>query len=270
MTRTVPWLAVAMFAAVVGVVVLAPWLPLPDPRATGVGAPMSGASPRHWLGTDELGRDLLARAVAGGRTSLIVGWVAVAIAGLIGGPLGIVAGYLGGSTDAIVGFATDVVLAVPVVLIGAAVVALLPTRGPLVVATVIGLAFVPSYVRVARERTRQVSSEGFVQSAVAIGAGPSRIMATTIAPRVARSLSALAAVAAASAIALEGALGFLGLSAPPPTPTWGGMLAAGIAVSDRGLWPTLVPAAAIVVTIAPLTIIGDALGSRFDEPEPTP
>ncbi len=221
--------------------------------------PPSAAPP---LGTDELGRDVLARLFFGASVSLGVAGAAVAVSATVGSLLGLVAGERGGVLDAAVGRLVDLVLAFPGLLLAVALAAVL---GPSARNTVLALAasgWVP-YARLARAEARRVSSLDFVAAARAAGARLPRIVLRHLLPNVAGPLLVQAALHVAGAILAESALSFLGLGVPPPTPSWGVMLAGGRTHVLDAPHVVLAPALALFVVVLSTNVLGDALVQRL-------
>jgi peptide/nickel transport system permease protein len=212
---------------------------------------------QHPFGTDEFGRDLWSRAAYGARVSLLTGGAVVLIAGTVGIPLGLLGGYAGGWTDAIVMRLLDCLLAVPAILLAMAIIAVL---GPGALNAVLAVAVVsiPAFARITRASTLALKEREFVLAARAMGGGPGYVMFRTILPNAAAPLLVQATVAAAYAILLEAALGFLGLSTRPPEPSWGSMLNTGRSFLYQAPWYGLFPG--IMLTVAVLSLNGLADG----------
>lgn len=246
------WIGVVTLLAV-----LADVLPLADPEDTLAGKPMSGLSAHNLLGTDQIGRDLLARTIFGARVSLVVGVAAVLVSSVVGGMIGLLAGYLRGNVDRTTSFVVDVLLAFPALLLAVSVVAFTDSRGPMTVIGAIALISLGPTIRIVRGLTMTVSQREFVLASRALGARSLRIVTRELLPNVLPSIYALAVVAVAGAMVAEGGLAYLNLSVAPPTPTWGGMMASGILKLDRSLLPALVPAGAMFLTVLSLALVGD-------------
>ncbi|MFV2178592.1 dipeptide/oligopeptide/nickel ABC transporter permease/ATP-binding protein [Actinomadura sp. LOL_016] len=263
-------LAVLWIVIVVGAALTADVLPLPDHDATLSGEPGTGPAPGHPLGTDGLGRDLLGRIVHGARVSLGVGIGAVLLGLLIGGPLGLLAGYRRGLVDRIVMTANDVLLAFPAMVFALAVVAF---AGPSVrnVLIVLGLLGVPAWVRLIRGVTLSYAQREFVTAARALGARGGTVMWREIAPNVVPPALSYAFTVMAVVIIAEGALAFLGLSVQPPTPTWGAMINDGRGSLDTAAHIVVMPSAVMFLTVLAFNLVGDRLqeltGHRPNSPE---
>lgn len=258
------WVCVGWVVAVIVTALLAPVLPLPDPTAVpATGAPFAAPSIHHLMGTDELGRDLFSRVVFGARDALLIGFCAAAFGLVLGGTLGLVAGYLQGVFDIVFNFVATVWLAFPaLVLLLAGVTFLGPSVGVIVI--LLGLLSVAPIFRVTRGATMALVHREFVTAARGIGATTRRILWRDLLPNVVPILMSFGLLAVAGAILAEAGLAFLGLSVPPPTPTWGGIVSEGLGVLSRDVWIALWPSLALVSTLLALNFAGDRLRSRYD------
>lgn len=256
------WVAVGWLAVLATAALLADVLPLADPADTRAGIPLSIPSARNWLGTDALGRDLLSRVIHGARVSIVVGISAVLISSIVGGLLGMVAGYFKRATEATTLFAADVLMAFPTLLLAASIVAFTQSRGVVTVVLVIALIYLGPTIRIVRALTMGTANREFVLAARSLGATNRRILRREILPNVVPTLSSMMVVAVAGAIVAEGGLAYLNLSVAPPTPTWGAMIASAKDKLDQSLYPLLAPGGALFLTVLSLTIIGDALQKR--------
>ncbi len=219
--------------------------------------------PGRVLGTDEFGRDVLARLILGTRVSLVVGTISVAIALGVGGFMGLVGGYTGGPVDLLVAGITDLLLAFPTLLLALAVVAIL---GPSLENTMlaVGISGVPGFARLARGTVLGTKQETYVEAARALGAGHTRIMRRHILPNIAAPIIVLATLAFPAALLSTAALGFVGLGAQPPTPEWGTMLAGARVYMIRAAWLVNAPGLAIVVTVMGFNLLGNAIRDVLD------
>ena len=246
--------------------VLAPILPIPDPTATDWGAIRKPPSALHWLGTDELGRDLLSRMIWGARASLMAGVISVAIAVAVGVPIGVVAGYFGGWTDQVIGRATDALLAMPFLILAIALAAFLgPSLTNAMIA--IGLSAVPIFVRLTRGQVLSVKTEDYVEGARAVGLGHLRIMQRYILPNVLAPILVQATLTIATAIIAEASLSFLGLGQQPPAPSWGSMLNTARSFLEQAPWLAVWPGIAIFLVVIGFNLFGDGLRDTLDPRE---
>jgi peptide/nickel transport system permease protein len=210
------------------------------------------------LGTDQLGRDYLARLIYGGRISLLIGFTTVVISGVIGTALGIAAGYWGGRIDLIINFVLTIRLTLPVVLVALVVVALVG-NSLTVLMLVIGLLLWDRFAIVTRSATQQLANLEFITAARAIGSSTLRILLREILPNITGPLIVVASVELAHAILLEAALSFLGLGVQPPSFTWGLMIAEAKNQLLFRPWLIAIPATALVALIFAINLIGDAV-----------
>jgi peptide/nickel transport system permease protein len=210
------------------------------------------------LGTDQLGRDYLARLIYGGRISLLIGFTTVVISGVIGTALGIAAGYWGGRVDLIINFVLTIRLTLPVVLVALVVVALVG-NSLTVLMLVIGLLLWDRFAIVTRSATQQLANLEFITAARAIGSSTLRILLREILPNITGPLIVVASVELAHAILLEAALSFLGLGVQPPSFTWGLMVAEAKNQLLFRPWLIAIPATALVALVFAINLIGDAV-----------
>lgn len=224
---------------------------------------LSGPGRKYWLGTDEAGRDLMSRALYGARTSIRVSLMVVTLAAGIGVPLGLISGYYRGIVDGVTMRLMDVLFAFPTLLLALAVVA---TLGPEVRNLVLALTivFTPSFARVTRGAALTVCAEPYVEAARSVGVRDRRIIFRYVLPNVAAPVAVQFTISLATAILAEASLGYLGLGVPPPTPSWGGMLASGKVYFDQSVWPSVVPGLCIMTTVLAFNLLGDALRDSLD------
>jgi peptide/nickel transport system permease protein len=217
----------------------------------------------HALGTDQLGRDILTRVTLATRLSLGIGFVAVAGAGLIGVVLGLVSGFYGGYFDDIIMRLADLQLALPLILLALAIVALL---GPSITNVIIVFIITgwPVFARTVRASTLSLRQREFIEAARCLGCPTLHILSHHILPNVARPLIVIASFELGKVIIYESSLGFLGMGAQPPTPTWGNMMAEGRAYLDTAWWLVFFPGMALVLTAAAANYIGDGINEFFD------
>ncbi len=217
----------------------------------------------HPLGTDHLGRDLLLRLVDGARVSLLMGCIAVAVAVVIGGLVGLLAGYFGGGLDAVLMRLMDVQLTFPSLLAALVIVTVLGS-GLTNVMIAVGLASVPRFARVVRGSVLVAKHQAFVEAARSVGASDARIMFRHIAPQVMGPVITLATLGLANAILAGASLSFLGLGPQPPTAEWGLMLADGRKYLGTAWWLGVFPGFAIMVAVLAINLLGDGLRDARD------
>jgi peptide/nickel transport system permease protein len=263
-------LAVAGISVVVVAVVAALLANLVAPYAidhTDFGAALQPPSPRHWFGTDELGRDQLSRVLFGLRVSVSVAAMSVALSLVVGVPLGLAAGFYG-LLDPVISRLTDTLLSFPFLVLAVGLGAIL---GPsLTTATVaIGIAGIPAVIRVSRSETLRLRGLDFVAAAVADGASDLVVLRRHILPNALNTLIVQATVAAPGAIIGESVLSFLGLGIRPPAPSLGVMLASAQPLFRDGPWMAVIPGLCIVVVALGLNLLGDGLRDALD-PRETP
>jgi peptide/nickel transport system permease protein len=244
----------------------APLLPMPEPLATDWGAVRKAPSAAHWLGTDEIGRDILSRMIWGARASLMAGVVSVLIAVVIGVPFGLIAGYFGGWVDMAVSRVTDALLAMPFLILAIALAAFLgPSLTNAMIA--IGLSAMPVFVRLTRGQVLLVKTEDYVEGARAIGLTDTAIMARYILPNVFAPVLVQATLTVATAIIAEASLSFLGLGQQAPAPSWGSMLNVAKNFMTQAPWMAWWPGAAIFLVVLGFNLLGDGLRDALDPRE---
>src|SRR6476646_3173138 len=211
-----------VIGAFIVLAVFAPLIAPYDPIATSWTLVRKPPSALHWFGTDDLGRDVLARVIYGTRASLLAGAIAVTIALAIGVPLGLLSGYRGGFIDALISRITDAMLACPFLILAIALAAFLgPSLGNAMIA--IGISATPIFIRLTRGQVLSVKAEDYVEASRALGNPPWRIAFSHILPNILPALLVQATLSIAAAIIAEAALSFLGLGQQPPSPSWGSM-----------------------------------------------
>ena len=255
--------AVAWIALVALGAIFADLLPMPSPTDIDMLGKRALPSAEHWLGNDQLGRDEFSRLIYGARVSLTVGLLAPIIGVTIGGALGMLAGYFRGRLEIFIVGGMDVLLAFPPLVLA---LALTTYMGQTVVniILVIGILGVPAFTRVARAVTLSLSEREFVTAARALGATDARILLRELLPNVALPLVAFFLLGVAVTIVVEGALSFLGLGVPPPTPSWGSMIGEGRESLDIAPWLAFLPALVMFLTVLSFNIVGDTLRALTD------
>ncbi len=244
----------------------APILPIPDPMATDWGAVRKAPSWDHWMGTDEIGRDVMSRMIWGAQASLLAGVVSVGIAVLLGVPLGLVAGYFGGWTDAVISRCTEALLAAPFLILAIALAAFLgPSLTNAMIA--IGISATPIFIRLTRGQVINIKSEDYVESAHAIGLPTPRILSRYILPNVLPPILVQATLTIATAIIAEASLSFLGLGQQPPAPSWGSMLNTAKNFLNQAPWMALWPGLSIFFVVLGFNLLGDGLRDALDPRE---
>jgi len=224
---------------------------------------LSPPSAEHLLGTDQFGRDVFSRIIHGGRVSLQVGFISVGIALLVGGLMGLLAGYYGGRLDSVLMWIVDVLLALPAFLLALAIVAALGASLVNVMIAV-GIAFIPVFARVTRAAVLTVREQDYVAAAQAAGSSDLRIMFKHVVPNALSPVIVQVTLALAGAILSAAGLSFLGLGAQPPTAEWGSMLSTARPFIRDAHWAVTFPGLAIVITVLALNMVGDGLRDALD------
>jgi peptide/nickel transport system permease protein len=246
--------------------VLAPLVAPYDPVQSSWLTVRKAPSAAHWLGTDDLGRDVLSRLVWGARASLAAGVISVAIAVAIGVPVGILAGYAGGWVDAVISRCTEALLACPFLILAIALAAFLgPSLTNAMIA--IGVSATPIFVRLTRGQAMTVKAEDYVQGARAVGCSHLRIVRRYILPNIFPPILVQATLTIAAAIIAEASLSFLGLGQQPPAPSWGSMLNTAKNFMTQAPWMAVFPGVAIFTVVFAFNILGDGLRDALDPRE---
>ena len=258
--------AVAGLAVIVVFILVAAAAPLIvpfDPIATSWSAIRKAPSATHWMGTDENGRDVLSRVVFGARASMLAGVISVLIAAGIGVPAGLLAGFAGGWTDALLSRAVDAVLACPFLILAIALAAFLgPNLTNAMIA--IGVSTAPRFMRVARAATLDAASNDYVEAARAVGNPAWRVAVRHILPNIVPPVLVQGTLAIAAAIIAEASLSFLGLGQQPPDPSWGSMLNAAQRFLTQAPWLAVFPGLAIFLCVLSFNLVGDGLRDALD------
>lgn len=259
-------------AAVAGLVVVAAFILVAvaasiaapfDPVATSWTTIRKAPSAAHWMGTDENGRDVLSRVIYGARASMLAGVVSVVIAAGIGVPIGLLAGFARGKTDAVIGRVADAMLAVPFLVLAIALAAFLgPSLRNAMVA--IGVSAAPVFMRVARGATMDAATNEYVEAARALGNPAWRVAVRHVAPNILAPVIVQATLAIATAIIAEASLSFLGLGQQPPAPSWGSMLNSAQRFLSQAPWLAIFPGAAIFLAVLAFNLVGDGLRDALD------
>jgi len=258
----------AMFglAVVIGFIALAlfaAWLAPQDPIATSWGAIRKPPSAEHWFGTDEIGRDVFSRVIWGTQASMLAGVVSVSISLLLGVPIGLAAGFLGGWVDAAISRLIDAFLACPFLILAIALAAFLgPSLTNAMIA--IGVSATPIVARLTRGAVIHVKVEDYIEAARALGASPLRQVLRHVLPNIAAPLIVQATLAIAAAVIAEASLSFLGLGQQPPAPSWGSMLNTAKNYVDQAPWMAIWPGLSIFLLVLAFNLLGDGLRDALD------
>jgi peptide/nickel transport system permease protein len=248
---------------VVALAATANLLPLRSPMETDFTVIANWPDATHWFGTDQFGRDIFSRAVFGARISLIVGLLAPAFGLGVGISLGMVAGYFRGRTESVIVAAMDAIMAFPGILVVLAVTAHVGANTAILI-LLLGFLTIPAFMRVARANTLVFAEREFVLAAGAMGATHARVLRLEILPNVIIPMLIYALLVVSRIIVIEGVLSFLGLSVPPPQPTWGNMIADGQADLATLPYIAFIPSALMFLTVLSINLIGERLRARTD------
>nr|WP_110649249.1 ABC transporter permease [Salinicola peritrichatus] len=256
----------ALVMLFIAVALLAPWLAPFDPAANDWTSIRQAPSAVHWLGTDDVGRDVLSRLLFGARASLYAGVISVVIAFCIGVPLGLLSGYYGGILELVISRIVEAVLACPFLILAIAFAAFLgPSLDNAMIA--IGIAASPIFARLTRGQVLAIKTEDYIEGARAVGASDLRIICYYILPNVITPLLVQATLTIATAIIAESSLSFLGLGQQPPAPSWGSMLDTAKNFIVQAPWMALFPGIGIFVVVFGFNILGDGLRDALDPRE---
>lgn len=256
-------LALAWLALLVIVAVAAPWLSPYSPTTQNVSNMLAEPSAAHWLGTDDLGRDILSRLIHGAPATIYASFLAVGIAILLGVPIGLVAGYFGGWIDDVISRTIDTLLSFPAIVLAIAVTGALGiglTNGMIAV----GIVFAPQLARLARARTLVVRHELYVDAARCFGASTSHILWRHVLPNTVQPVIVQVTLLLAAALLAEASLSFLGLGVQPPNPSWGAMLARAYQAMDVAPEQMYPPGLAILFTALAFNALGESLRVALD------
>ncbi len=261
-TRLAP-VGVAVVLLAIVTALFAPALSPHDPLKQDLGNTLAAPSLAHLLGTDNVGRDVLARVIWGTRVSLVAGFVAVALATLAGGLIGLVAGYWGGRADGVLMRLMDAVLSFPPLVLALALGAVLGA-GLTGVLIALGVVYTPTFARLTRGQVLSITAREYVEAARALGAPGWRIAWRHVLPNATAPIVVQASLSVAFAILAEASLSFLGLGIQPPAPSWGSMINAGRGYLQQAPWIVFGPGAALFVTVVGLNFVGDAIRDALD------
>ena len=255
--------ALLVLCGVVVCAVAAPVVAPHDPYFQDYASVLEPPSPAHLMGTDDIGRDVLSRVIYGARVSVSVGLVAVALAMLLGVPLGLVAAYGRGWLDDVIMRIMDAIASFPALVLALGITAAL-RPGLLNVMVAIGVVYTPMFARLARGEALSLREREYIAAARVVGAGALRVIRLHIWPNATAPIIVLASLRVASAIITEAGLSFLGAGVPPPVPSWGAMLRASYQYTETAPWLAIFPGVAIFLTVLATNIVGDALRSALD------
>ncbi|TRT88995.1 MAG: ABC transporter permease [Microcystis aeruginosa Ma_OC_H_19870700_S124] len=251
---TIIFILIALFSPLLQAIGL-----IQDPTDILSNYPLQTPSSAHWFGTNVRGYDVFSRTLFGARAALSVVFLATGLSLVIGVPLGLISGYLGGKIDRVLLFLMDTLYTLPGLLLSVAL-AFVLGRGIVNVAIAVSIAYIPQYFRVVRNQTASVKNELFIEAARAIGASPSRILSKYLFFNVVQSVPVLFTLNAADAILVLGGLGFLGLGLPEEVPEWGHDLKEALADLSTGIWwTTLFPGLAMTTMVVGLSLLGEGL-----------
>ena len=253
-------LSVVFLAVMVLASLLARWILPFDALAQDYASILQAPGKVHWLGTDELGRDILARVVFGARTSLLTAAGAVTIAALVGVPIGLVAGFFGGWRDMLLMRFVDVLLSLPGILFAMALIAVLG-RSQMAALVAVGITGIPSFARITRAQVLSLRKRDFVTAVEALGGSSSYNMFRTVLPNSWSPILVQVVILSSVAILIEASLAFLGVGIPPPTPSWGEMLRTGKTFLYDAPTYAVLPGLVLTFTILSLDTIGRALAA---------
>jgi peptide/nickel transport system permease protein len=261
-SRGAPFGGIVLIVAVL-MAVFAPVLAPYDPLKQDLSNVLLPPSAEHLLGTDNNGRDVLARMIYGTRVSLIAGLASVAVGVLAGSLLGLGAGFAGGRADSIVMRLMDAILSFPALVLALALGAVIGA-GLSGVVIALGVVYTPTFARLMRAQVLTVRTREYVEAARVLGSPGWRIVRQHVLPNVATPIVVQASLSIAFAILAEASLSFLGLGVPPPAPSWGGMINQGRGYLQQAPWIVFGPGAALFVTVLGLNFVGDAIRDALD------
>jgi len=257
------WIGLTVFLGISGLAILAPWIAPHDPIEQHIERRLESSSSTYRLGTDTFGRDVLSRLLWGARISLIIGTLSILLAMVVGGGLGILAGYKGRKIDLLIMRVMDVLLSFPILIMGLLIVAVLgPSMENLIMA--IALTVIPKFARIARGPTVALREREFIEACRAMGSSDLRVMGIHILPNVLGEVLVMASLWTATAVRIEASLAFIGLGVRPPTPTWGSMIRDGFENILDAPWLSIYPGLCVLALVFSLNLLGDGLRDAAD------
>ena len=264
MRRKGALLSVLFLGALAALTLLARWILPFDALTQDFDRLLQGPSGRHWFGTDELGRDILARVVHGARTSLLTAAGAVSIAALVGVPIGLIAGFYGGWRDTLLMRFVDVLLSLPGILFAMAMIAVLG-RSQMAALVAVGITGIPSFARITRAQVLSLRKRDFVTAVEALGGSSMYNMFGTVLPNSWSPILVQVVILSSVAILIEASLAFLGVGIPPPTPSWGEMLRTGKSFLHESPTYAVFPGLMLTLTILSLDTLGRTLANVLED-----
>lgn len=252
-----------IFVAICLAALMAPWIAPYGMAEQNLLERLEPPSASHWMGTDNFGRDIFSRVLWGTRISLLVGIGATIVGLIVGGAVGIWAGYKGGRWDMFLSRVLDVLMSFPALILCLLIVAMIGPGVPQLISA-IAVSLIPKFARVARSSALAIGHREFIDACRTMGASDARIVVRHILPNVGGELVVMASLWTAHAILIEASLSFLGLGVSPPTPTLGGMMLEGLNLLHEAPWLTLMPGLAILLAVLVLNVIGDSLRDAVD------
>jgi peptide/nickel transport system permease protein len=256
-------LSLVVLVVILGAALLAPWLAPHAPTAQNFDQMLNGPSAEHWLGTDDLGRDVFSRLMHGGANSLYAALLAVAVALVIGVPLGLIAGFVGGWTDTLISRVIDTFLSFPAIILAVAVTGAMGI-GLTNAMFSVGLVFAPQIARLIRARTLVVRQELYVDAARCFGASPLRLLLRHVLPNAIQPVIVQSTLLLAVALLAEASLSFLGLGVQPPDVSWGAMIARGYMYMSIVPEQMYAPGLIIMITAVAFNALGESLRAALD------
>jgi peptide/nickel transport system permease protein len=243
--------------------ILAPLIVPFEPNYIDTDVPKQAPSSTHWLGTDEIGRDVLSRIIYGGRVTLKIMLGTIGIAAVIGTIIGFISGFSGGIIDTVIMRMMDAIMAFPGLLLALAIIAVL---GPSITNAMIAISIraIPGFARIARGQVLGAKEMDYVKAARSIGCSTNYILFKEVVPNAIDPIIVFASVSSASVIIIEATLSFLGLGVQPPTPSWGWMISMGMKYWNVAWWLSVFPGLAIFLTVLSINFVGDALRDALD------